>query len=397
MYKYILCFLGLYEYKDTNNNVINYKISRNNSIKILSNILTDNDLQIKYKYIYNIFIFLIISINIILTLSYIFINNATMLSIFEKSFNFIFIVNYYNSISYFKKEHLYNIINGNNIIKKYNNYLIIALICIFILIILHIIFIPISYNYFINRNINYLIYFLMLCLILETLYGYMIFFLTIITFFIVMKYHKDNIQRYTEKVSDYVKKPTGTNTKINIIAIEYSRLKDEYSDTVDNLNNFFGYMHICSLISLYVSILTIQNNTYNYITIINTCIFMICEIMYVNLIKDVNINIDKIVNLLSSSQFVTSMFRSYNINRNIELANKDYDLQTVGYMIKNTLISTLSIDESIDWIILNAIMNKPWSSFCIFGIKLDDTEITHKFVGLVITLLMADSISSIFS
>jgi hypothetical protein len=100
--------------------------------------------------------------------------------------------------------------------------------------------------------------------------------------------------------------------------------------------------------------------------------------------------------LLTSKQFVSSVFRLYNTNRNIELISGTYTTQNIGIMVQHNLISTLSIDESIDWVVLNAVISKEWDTFNILGVKLEDTTILQKMIGVIFLFLVSQGISDLF-
>jgi hypothetical protein len=242
-----------------------------------------------------------------------------------------------------------------------------------------------------NKNII-----LLILLTIDTIYKYITFFTTSITFCVVMLYHKTTIALYSAKVNNYVRRPATSNAKINTIATEYTELKDKFSKTVKLLNNFFVTMNIFGIVGLYLTIVTFQSQTYILSFAINTFLFITIELIYIISIQIVRKKVNKIMGLLTSKQFVSSVFRLYNTNRNLELITGNYTIQHIGIMIQNNLISTLSIDESIDWVVLNAIISKEWDTFNILGVKLEDTTILQKMMGMILLFIVSQGISDLF-
>jgi hypothetical protein len=407
LYHIVLTFLGLQLYKkniiDDN---LDIEIGLDNSVRMItgkSQGVTPREKMLKcLKYIYNLFIISVLAWTIIASFI-ISINTSSSAYFINCVYNIIFTIHYICSIKYFKKDHIYDILNKHANAKHICEIAILVSLIITVAIAISIVVCITSektvhvYSYFYDsgkmttKNI-----FLIILLIIDTIYSYITFFTISITFCIVMLYHKTTITSYSVRVDNYVHKPTASNAKINTIATEYTELKEKFSKTVKLLNNFFVSMNIFGIIGLYLTIIEFQTQTYEFTFIINTFLFVLIEIVYILSIQIVRKKVNKIMGLLTSKQFVSSVFRLYNTNRNIELISGTYTTQNIGIMVQHNLISTLSIDESIDWVVLNAVISKEWDTFNILGVKLEDTTILQKMIGVIFLFLVSQGISDLF-
>lgn len=399
MYKYIYKYLGYDIYKEDKEEdreldieigegkVINIKYNKEDKRK--------GEKGERIRYIYNIIIIGILIGSIMGSLIYaIYINDSIYFT--RSVYNIIFTLHYIYGIKYYKKDHIYKILKNNREMKKIYNMIIKISIGITIGITIGYVIILMKGG---DIHVYSLIYkkeesnikniSIIILLILNTIYNYITFFTTSTTFCIVMFYHKNIISTYTEKINNYIYKATESNVKMNSIAIEYTKMKDEFSKTVDYLNNFFVAMNIFGIIGTYITVNALQNGEYNIQDIINTCIFVIIEIIYIISIQIVRMDINNISNIITSSLFVSSIFKKYNIKRNIELNNNKQMIENIKNITENSLITILNIDENIDWIMLNNIINKKWDTFNIFGIEIDDSTILHKLLGFFIVFLFS--------
>lgn len=59
---------------------------------------------------------------------------------------------------------------------------------------------------------------------------------------------------------------------------------------------------------------------------------------------------------------------------------------------KHTMISTISTEHMIDWMLLNEIVSAKWQTFRIFGIEFTDASILSKLFGIAMTILVSAQI-----
>ena len=402
MYNYIISFLGISKYErhnDYHNDVVDIELGTT-EIEIVYNDKNDkNDKKWNYQYINNIFIILLLIwtpfASIILSIYY-----KDSSHIVSSLYNIIFVSHYIHSMTYFKKKHMNNSISKNNklYVKMVYCSLIVALmISIANVIILNMGFNVHVYSVFFNIDGNTkLNVFLSIILFLESIYGYVIFFITSITFCFVLMNDKTKINNYRLKLHDYIKGTSDMNTKVNSIANEYTKMKESFSKTVENLNTYFVAMNIIGIAELCAVISTFGNGNYDYIMIGNIVLFLIIEFMYILSIQNVRSNIDSIISMATSQKFISSIFRTSNTNKNIEMS-QDITMENILDTSKQSLIAILSIDESIDWLVLNTILTKEWDSFNFLGVKIDDSAILQKLLGVILAMIFADNVMTFFN
>lgn len=404
-YKYLLNFMGYSLYKKIDEESSLHLVISTESIPTMQ--IKNNSIPLKHiikkklQYIYN-FIILGLIIWSILALIILVATKKNTNYIGGAIFHIIFFFHYIFGLSYYKTDHLFNILEKHSRTKYiYNIFMVIAFLSAISLAILNVFLFMkqdkyLIYSYFYSENYLQYNVGMIILIFIDTLYSYLSFFTYAVTFCTIMFYHKHVVKSYNQKIYEYVKRPDSANKKINTIALEYTRLKDEFSIAVKYLKNFFVSLNIFGGIGFYVTIINLQSRNYNPIGITNSCIFLIIEIIYIISVESVQSHVSDILKLLTSQQFVTSLFRTYNTNRHIELtAGNHHDLQSIGSTLQNCLISTLSIDESIDWVVLDLITRKEWESFTVFGMKIDNSTILQKMFGAILAFLTATSLSDI--
>lgn len=407
LYRAILTFLGFQLYKnDKVDDDLDIESGITTGIRMVAvkrdNMTTHIKAIKNLKYLYNIFVVCILMWTVVASIIFASLTSNSTYFI-NSAYSIMFTFHYVYSIIYFKKNHIYDILEKHDNAKKTCETAVkvslVATIGITILITIwltsektiHIYTYLYDFNKMTNKNI-----FLIILLIIDITYRYLTFFTTSITFCIVMLYHRTTIASYSAKVNNYVQRPTTSNTKINTIALEYTDIKEKFSRTVKLLNSFFVTMNIFGIIGLYSTIVYFQSSTYMLTLIIDSLLFVSIELIYIISVQTVRKKVSKIVGLLTSRQFVSSVCRTYNAGRNVELITGDHTMQNIGSMTQNILISTLSIDESIDWVVLEIIISKEWDTFNILGIKIEDTTILQKMLGMILLFVVSQTISDLF-
>lgn len=396
----IIKFLGFDtsygELKDDNDLILEY-MENGITIKDTQNNKSKNNTLI---YIYNIFILSLISWTTIASIVLSIINND-MSFILRILYNIIFITYYVFGLTYFKKDHIYSILNKHELLNKRYNILLIIGVFISCLIVGAIVTVVLRgnkvhvYSIFYETSNIYIRIFLLIVLMLDTFYSYSIFFTISITFCLVMIHHKSVMTIYNGKLKKYIMTPTGINAKVNTMGVEYVRLKQDFSKTVECLNYFFVTLNIFGILGFNMTIVSFQNHNYLFVDILDSFLFLLIEIIYIISIQYVRNNINDIIGILTTPQFVSAMLRSYNNERNIKINFEDNSLDAIGANSRNSLISSLTIDESIDWLIFDAISTKPWETFNILGIEINDTTVLQKLFGFIVLIALSNNISNI--
>ena len=90
-------------------------------------------------------------------------------------------------------------------------------------------------------------------------------------------------------------------------------------------------------------------------------------------------------------------YNSYNINIDNPLIIEDNIVANNYSILEQTLTTSISIDQSLDWLLLQVIVGGQWNTFRLFGIELTDTTIIARLFGLVVTVLISAEIGSILN
>lgn len=347
-------------------------------------------------FIHNFFAFALISWQIVFSLY-----RAILLGdenrFFRYMFQLIFSAYYFFGMLYFNKDHFYEKIKRYNSIKK------IADISSIIIILASLIISSINVaNLLTGINVHNYTYIFnnvdsntSLCVLLffDTFFSYMAFLTISLTFALLMSYHASILKEYMNNFDNYASGSVNNNKKINMIGKEYPVLRNEFSETVSLTNSFFVTLNIFGVIGLYITINLFKNKKHVYTDILNLVLFFIIEIVYIRSVQYVKQLVSKINDALSSQQFVNSMFRNYNTNRDIELGTSDnFTIEQMKNTVDSCYISVRTIDDSVDWIILKLLTQSDWDTFNILGVKINDESVIQKIFGIIVSFIFAQDI-----
>lgn len=374
-------------------------------------------------------------------------------------------VQYYYAQKYFNKNHFYENIICNKQLKNYIKITIPLSLCISVIIaIINVSLLNSGFRihvyddiFLLNGDISKII--ISILLFFDSIYSNLTFVLNAFIFSINMLHHREIVTNYAKNLDEYIKNSIDVIKKLNNIAIEFSQMKNKFSNTVELLNPFFSTLNFIGFIVLYFYLEAINQKDMGIIEYINFSMFIVVEIIYIIAIQSVNSGINSISDTLSSNNLITTFYGQKKTNKimpfnekadietgqllnglNIErrgstvlspshdltinvigndnhneyhrhfnFANTQNDnmqsnIQTIMKdititqdLLKNIMISSISSDHMIDWMVLKNIVGAKWDSFQIFGIEFNDTTLITKFSGLIIAGLVTSQFGVILN
>lgn len=355
-------------------------------------------------------------------------------------FQLIVVSQYYNGIKYFNHTHFYeNIVSNSNIMYYMKILLPSVSIASLILTIFNVILLGSDvyiHGYSdIYTNSNTIEKILLLILyFFDSIYSYLTFTLNACVFVINMVNHKNTVSDYSHSLINYIKNSMDTIQKLNIIAIEFSQMKDKFDQTVIYLTPFFTTFNFIGFIMIYFYLRTIRDGTITPAEIINMILFGIVEVIYIVAIQTVNNNIINIADTISSNSVITTFFGNKRFNRiispldevtddivdnkknnmnDLENSSKFKDMNDndinkkitildnhivkIHSMVTHNLIASISADQMMDWLVLQGIVSGKWQTFRIFGIELTDSKLISRIFGIFATVLISSEIGTLLS
>lgn len=275
--------------------------------------------------IYEIFIFIIILWTVGYSI-YMSIRDNDINVFGRTLFQILIALQYYYAISYFSKNHFYENIVCN---KKLYGYVlnIVPIVCILS------ISLAIMNVCLLNANYTFYIYndmytntttvtgkvFLSSLLFLDTLYSYLTFTVNACIFVINMLYHKNTVENYSNRLDLYIRQNMNTVRKLNIIAIEYSQIKESFFKTVDLLTPFFSVLNYVGFITMYFYIEALNKHTMSINEYINLILFVLVEVIYLISIHFVNYGVWCIRYTLNSNSLINTFFNNKTFNNSLSL------------------------------------------------------------------------------
>jgi hypothetical protein len=409
-------------------------------------------------------------------------------------FQLVIVLQYFLAIRYFCRNHFYkNIVCNTDLLRRVKIVLPIVSTTSIILSIINLCLLNVGKDLFVYTDVYVKCstigkIFMSILIFFSSLYSYLTFSINACIFAINMIYHKRTVSKYSKNLDHYIKNSMNTVRKLNIIASEYSQMKDKYEQTVELFTPFFSTLNFVGFATMYFYLMTISNKTICATEIINIGLFLIIQLVYIISIQAVNNNISDISDCVVSSNIIATFFGNKKFNRTLPSFDKnesteeshknlDDDLQIerqdkecqdgiknetyafIGteiykhitekegtsstpvecrknktsknciecsdedieyhknehkkyvndnskgiseeYLINNyninkqVLISSISSEQMIDWLVLQGIVNEKWSTFKVFGIEFTDSTLISKLVGIATAAFIASEIGVI--
>jgi hypothetical protein len=345
---------------------------------------TESTVKKVFIYIYNIIIICIIMIQVPYAV-YMSIKNKSVIDIGRTLFQFVILLQYYYGKKYFSNNHFYeNIVCDKSLM---NTMKIFAYIFVVVSIILSFI------NTYLLGTGHYI-------------HVYIIFTVNACIFSINLVYHKNTVATYSTMLDDYIKNSMSTLKKLNIITIEYSQMKFKYENTVDLLTLLFSSLNFFGFSAIYFYINAFNLGSISAVEIINIIMFLIIDGIYLYAIMSVSSNILHISHIILSNNIIATLFETKRTVQTMPIHNKtlmsenkenynDFYISNIYDLTRNIMISSISTEQMVDWLILQKIVKDPWKTFTIFGIQIDNTALLSRLLGIIISVLISIKIYNI--
>lgn len=316
-------------------------------------------------------------------------------------FQLICSLQYLISIKYFRTNHLDNLLLENqNLIKILNNRSVVSFCISLIISTLLVVFITKGINME-KHSIPYLLYKhkkngLWIFYFLSNFFGYLIFLINVSIFSVTMDSHKDDIIKYVTNLKNYMTSSVLISDKVSRLSIEILGLQDKFNDSVEKLNLLFSITSVLGLVHIFVTLNFWLSGIVISTDIINFVIFLLIEYIYINSIQTLKLSISNISNEIKLPIYMGNLLQKNNIDRKVHTLD-DFNNKKLYESVICTQIYAVQIIEYQSLQQLQFIINEPWACFEIFGLKISDTTIIHKMLGILIAVFIADSLSSALS
>lgn len=178
---------------------------------------------------------------------------------------------------------------------------------------------------------------------------------------------------------------------LSFVCRQVTRIRYELHCSIKLLENIFSSQTIIGAISIGYIIETYGEYSISQISLPSVIIFSIIQILFFYIIYVVNNQKEHFLELVNSPSISRKFLSRYNYsslnNYDINYQNNDQNLSDYLYEDNNNEFQRMiNIEKdnatSIDWLILNDIINQRWTEFSVFGISLQDGTILKQGVLL---------------
>ena len=331
-------------------------------------------------------------------------------------------INYLWAKYYYRYNHCLKFYINSNNCKNCDKFLITILIGSFLSIVFNLIFKSSflnnynSYYYFFNNQNNNMNMFIYIFSIFEWIYARSLYTLTASSFTIVFCNHVNELINFKYKF-DKNKFEMENNYCLTKMITTIASLRHSIEQSIDYYNNIISFITTTGTLSIGIFIrhnlmfkfndlsdINIEDN--NIYIIQNFLIFMCFQfIFFINIYRYSRL-IVSINKRLQSSDFINHFLTRWTVSKvkskcnktthkinsenEILTVNKEF-VQTQDEILYNTKI-LICIDEenatTLDWFVLDKLINVKWMDFKVMGISFDDGELIKKTIALSSILLV---------
>jgi len=413
---------------------IEYYENNNNNCLIFCN----KYVKLRIKYLYTLFVFIILSLKSCFLLNYAINENKnyvysiilfSLVSPLNYILGFIYICH-----NHFHKVFLDIILNKYKIdycISKEKNLIISILTTSLLFIIFNLITIftgtDESQNYYIDNDNTILKIFYIIYIVIYTIYSRIIISMNMHIFYFVFCKHLKDIKYQTNEL-DEVESWTNSQTKVAELCHNLIELRYELSVSISKLGRIYIWLTILGSFGIG---LAIHFKKYDTTIISNIFIYIILQLIFLSIISIVGKNRQKLCDIIhtpgfsmkyilrdnNASETIENMITLENdtiitikeimSNKNIKIINCDNEIDNneIKYndielyetdmketkknsnIIKKMYNNVEQSGSSIDWLILNNILNNKWTHIDLFGISFDDGSGISKSIALTTTII----------
>jgi hypothetical protein len=366
--------------------------------------LTDIKTRLKYLlfFLYNACIITIISWSIFYTTMKV-IKNKKKELIPTEIFQILFSIQYIIGIWFFNTKSFRDSIKKKQIRHRFKELTIISFMVV--ILISFLVIMLIIYNQSINDNGVFKTFYMrsgltIFLLCLNRYYTYSAFFANMTIFFVLIHFKKKAIDVYTDEITEYFKSSYSSLEKISYITRDFTILKNDYDNMIDDLNIFFSSLSIIGIIGIYFVLISASAKKFDSIEIIHSILILIVVTLYIKIAQNLRSSIKQIENsvknpALSSDEQLFHMtlnntpnFKGVSTRENI---GKEIEISTAIY----TCIK--GIEEKILSEKLNKMLISEWNSFQFFGIQIKDTALIQKLFAAMIGLIFTSNLLNVSS
>lgn len=360
-------------------NIINIK---NNYMKQCNGKCLTNALNI----IYNIFIITVLSWSLVYS-CILAVQKTSSQYIYDVSFDLLYLVQYIGGIIFFRRKKFYNKVHySRDSVEIFTRLVTMSVVISFMLAITNVSLlnsdklINIYTSIYNNNKILWSI-----VLFTENIFMYLAFFVNVASFYTGMRYHIKKINSCNEKIGN---RNTFTfGTVVTTVVNEINTMREEFSESISDLNIIFTSFNIIGVVGIYMTLKNIQDGIYPINNIINMCITIVVEIIYIYSIYQVRYNLDEIRHQMTSIKYISQLMP--------RIMNRDAESKTDTNHEYEILVATKETNECMKWNIMKDILNAEWDTFNIFGFSITDIAILQKLMGILVSYLIATDVVAI--
>ena len=315
-------------------------------------------------------------------------------------FQTVFLSQYIIGSIYFSRNHFYIKMQHNKkMYKKYTIAVYIGLMISVAIVIVSAILLNIGYKISVyttiinNVTISNKIMVVILHII-EKFFSTTSYITNMITFSMIMIYHREKITSYRDKIE---------NDKANLltdffvsITDEFHAMRDEYKNTIENINGMFNMLSVFGLLSLYFGLINIYDKKIFVMDIVNMAFFIIVESIYVYSINKVRNSIDTIKTKMTSNSIIRQVMGK-SPDRNIISKINITDHNSMMDMSYHNLATSFKNVEVLNWFVLKDVLSTEWETFNFLGFPITDSLIMQKMLSVFIGVILAKNLSDIFA
>jgi hypothetical protein len=145
-------------------------------------------------------------------------------------------------------------------------------------------------------------------------------------------------------------------------------------------------------------VLMLSNGRYYVFHIIYAVVLIIVTIIFMNVVHAVEKFKNDVGGLVSSAAFCSLYFRpNESIQRFAEGTSIENTVNNIKKMSDSIMSGIITLDQNVDWFVINYITNQEWDKYVVFGVEITDGKIAGNLLGIILAVITGEGLLSIIN
>jgi len=220
----------------------------------------------------------------------------------------------------------------------------------------------------------------------------MVIYLNLICFTLVFCKHCKIIEEYVTKLEQENISNSNILT-VNVITREVLKIRYDLEYSIDLFKNMFSFFTLFGAIGFGFLMERVKNGNFDFFPWDNFLIYSIVQMSFIIVIIRVSSYREKLSDYIRQPEFVEKFLKKYTF-RDVHARFDENNENNENYINKLQMV-ILNMEEenssTLDWTLLNNILNEKWTEFTVMGIEIGNITLIKQGIALVAVITAMNS------